>query len=348
MLFTPEEVNIRIQQDYAKLLRILPVDIRALLEPVIDDSEEVKIRFGRPLKIKHHGRWQKYDLIITQNHLTDLRSRIDHIRDDNRAGVDGTGHRISRIPSADGKGTDGFNIRIARFYVGVAELLRKCVEIDPSMLIMGLAGKGKSTLLRDYIRIVAEKFDANLTVVDTSNEVAGDGRTPHPGIGEADRYFVPVKAEQHKVMLEAIANNSAHILAIDEVQTRLEADTIKDLSVKASFIATTHGDSITEIINNKALEPLFFPQALFKWGLVVREIGVYDLYDLQQAVQEVQAGREPTVLETINAKIEEFKPEVAEEQTTTTLAPPPIYLQAEDVDPFGISEMTANHLYDKN
>lgn len=303
MLFTPEEVNKRIQEDYAKLLHILPFDIRHALQPVIDDAEEVKIRFGRPLKIKHHGKWHKYDLIIQQSHLTDFRSRLDHIRDDNRAGIDGTGHRISRIPSADGLGTDGFNIRIARFYVGVAEILRKCAEENPSMLIMGLAGKGKSTLLRDYIRIVAEQYDANLTVVDTSNEVAGDGRTPHPGIGEADRYFVPVKAEQHKVMLEAIANNSAHLVAIDEVQTNLEAQTIKDLSVKASFIATTHGDSITEILQNAALSPLFYPKALFKWGLVVRDIGLYDLYDLQDAATAVAEGREPVVLETIDARM---------------------------------------------
>ncbi|WP_135230571.1 hypothetical protein [Deinococcus fonticola] len=304
MLFTQAEIDKRIQQDYEKLLRILPFDIRNALKPEIDETEEVKIRFGRPLKIKHHGKWHTYpDLTIEQQHLTDFRARIDHIRDDNRAGIDGTGHRISRIPSADGKGTDGFNIRIARFYVGVAELLRKCVEIHPSMLIMGLAGKGKSTLLRDYIRICAEKYDANLTVVDTSNEVAGDGRTPHPGIGEADRYFVPVKAEQHKIMLEAIANNSAHLVAIDEVQTRLEAETIKDLSVKADFIATTHGDSITEIIKNKSLEPLFYPVALFKWGLVVKDIGVYELFDLQQAVKEVSEGQEPVPLETIDARM---------------------------------------------
>ena len=339
MLFTQEEVNQRIQADYEKLLRILPFEIREALKPVINDSEEVKIRFGRPLKIKHHGKWHRYDnLVIRQDHLTDLRSRIDHIRDDNRAGIDGTGHRISRIPSADGKGTDGFNIRIARFYVGVAELLRKCVETHPSMLIMGLAGKGKSTLLRDYIRIAAEKYDANLTVVDTSNEVAGDGRTPHPGIGEADRYFVPIKAEQHKIMLEAIANNSAHYVAIDEVQTRLEAETIRDLSVKASFIATTHGASITEIIQNASLEPLFHPVALFKWGLVVREIGLYDLYDLQQAVQDVNAGRVPEPIETISAGIEEPREP----------AGPADYLDVEEIDPFGLTIATTSSVFDKN
>ncbi|QLG13343.1 hypothetical protein HLB42_20675 (plasmid) [Deinococcus sp. D7000] len=345
MLFTPEEVGSRIQQDYARLLRILPADIRLIFEAVISDSEEAKMRFGRPLKIKHGGQWHTYpELVITQNHLTDLRSRIDHIRDDNRAGIDGTGHRISRIPSADGKGTDGFNIRVARFYVGVAELLRKCVEEGPSMLIMGMAGKGKSTLLRDYIRIAAEKYDANLTVVDTSNEIAGDGRTPHPGIGEADRYFVPVKAEQYKVMLEAIANNSAQIIAIDELQTRLEAETVRDLSVKASFIATTHGDNITQIIKNTALEPLFFPTPLFYWGLVVREIGVYDLYDLRQAVEDVRAGREPQPLETITARIEERGSEAASKPVSVR---PPVYLTAEEQDPFGVRE-TQLSAFDKN
>lgn len=198
------------------------------------------------------------------------------------------------------------------------------------MLIMGMAGKGKSTLLRDYIRIAAEKYDANLTVVDTSNEIAGDGRTPHPGIGEADRYFVPVKAEQYKVMLEAIANNSAQIIAIDELQTRLEAETVRDLSVKASFIATTHGDNITQIIKNTALEPLFFPTPLFYWGLVVREIGVYDLYDLRQAVEDVRAGREPQPLETITARIEERGSEAASKPVSVR---PPVYLTAEEQDP---------------
>ncbi|SMB77935.1 ATP-binding protein [Deinococcus hopiensis] len=260
MEFTREAVEARIQKDYQKLLAILPADIREVLQGVISDTEEVKLRFGREMKIKHHGTWHKYPhLVIGQSHLTDFRSRLDHIRDDNRTGIDGTGHRISRIPSADGRGTDGFNIRVARFYVGVGEVLRARLHEDPTMLIMGLAGKGKSTLLRDVTRIIAEKYDANVTIVDTSNEVAGDGRTPHPGIGEADRYFVPVKAKQHEVMLEAIANNSAHIIVIDEVQTKLEADTIRHLSAKGEFVATTHGDSITEIIENELLAALFHP-----------------------------------------------------------------------------------------
>jgi len=293
----------RIQADYERLLRILPTDIRNVLRPVIEEAEEAKLRYGRPLKIKHHGKWHKYDLVINQGHLTDFRSNFDSIRDDNRAGIDGTGHRISRIPSADGKGTDGFNVRIARFFEGVAEVLRPVLYEHPSALICGLAGKGKSTLLRDVSRIIAEKYDANVTIVDTSNEVAGDGRIPHPGIGEADRYFVPVKARQHEVMLEAIANNSAHIVIIDEVQTELEARTIHSLSAKAQFVATTHGDDLTEIIQNVPLAALFHPVPLFKWMLMIRDLGLYDLYDLQEAVRDVQEGRTPAPLQTFKARI---------------------------------------------
>lgn len=294
----------RIEEDYQALLRLLPSDIRVRLAEVIHDTEEVKLRYGRDLKIKHHGLWQTYPLTITQTHLTDLRSRLDHIRDDNRTGIDGTGHRISRLPGADGKGTDGFTIRVARFYTGIAEVLRPRLHQDPSMLIIGKAGKGKSTLLRDVTRIIAEKYDANTSVVDTSNEIAGDGRIPHPGIGEADRYFVPIKARQHEVLLEVIANNSAHIVILDEVQTGLEADTIAHLHAKAQFVATTHGDDLPEVITNGPLHSLFWPRPMFRWALVVRELGVYDLYDLVQAVQAVEVGAAPVCLESFCARIE--------------------------------------------
>lgn len=304
-----QEVIDRIQADYDRLLDILPTDIQAKLSPVIHEAEEVKLRFGRPLKIKHHDKWHTYpELIVNQGHLTEFRSNFDNIRDDNRAGIDGTGHRISRIPSADGKGTDGFNLRIARFYGGVAEVLREYLYDHPSMLICGLAGVGKSTTLRDIARIIAEKYDANTTIVDTSNEVAGDGRVPHSGIGEADRYFVPVKAKQHEVMLEAIANNSAHILIIDEVQTELEAVTVRNLSAKAMFTATTHGDDLVEVINNVPLTALFHPTPVFKWALMIPALGQFELYDLGEAVQAVHEGRKPEPLARFYSKISDLTP----------------------------------------
>ena len=302
-------VQDRVLADYERLLKILPTDVRQVLRAVIHEAEEVKMRFGLPLKIKHHGAWHKYpQIVVDQNHLTDFRSRFDAIRDDNRAGIDGTGHRISRIPNADGKGTDGFNVRIARFYSGLAARLRPYLHLHPSMLIMGLAGKGKSTILRDVASILGEKWDANVTIVDTSNEVAGDGRIPHPGIGECDRYFVPIKARQHEVMLEVIANNSCHILVIDEVQTKVEADTIRHLAAKAEFVATTHGDNLTEVFGNAPLGALFHPAPMFKWALHVREIGVYDLYDLVQAFSDVQTGRTPEPLESFDARVQAPKP----------------------------------------
>ncbi|MFD2610419.1 hypothetical protein ACFSR9_13370 [Deinococcus taklimakanensis] len=300
------DVQERIVQDYEKLLAILPFDIRDALRPVIAEAEEVKLRFGLPLKIKHHGTWHRYEhLVINQAHLSSLHSSLESpIRDDNRTGLNGTGHRISKVPGPDGKEIIGFNLRIARFYGGIAEVLRAVLHENPSILICGLAGKGKSTLLRDVIRVVAEKYDANVTVVDTSNEVAGDGKVPHPGIGEADRYFVPVKARQHEVMLEAVANNSAHIVAIDEIQRLSEAETIRDLSVKARFIGSTHGDDMEALIHNRSLAPLFHPVPVFAWALLIREIGVYDLYDLEQAVEDARQGRPVTPRASFTARIQ--------------------------------------------
>lgn len=297
-------VEERIRRDYQALLDVLPASIQRLLAPVVHEAEEVKMRYGRRLKIKHHGKWHSYDLIVDQDHLADLRTQIDHIRDDNRAGIDRTGHRVSRVPSADGLGTDGFNIRIARYFQGFAEWMRPYLHENPTVLIVGLAGKGKSTLLRELCRLLGEIFDANATLVDSSNEVGGDGRVPHEGIGEVDRYFVPIKAEQHKVMLEVVANNSAEIVIIDEVQTEAEAQTIRDLSAKAQFVATTHGDDPSEIIQNGPLAALFHPKPLFHWMLLVREIGVYELYRLKEVVEDVKAGRTPTPLKTFEARVQ--------------------------------------------
>lgn len=153
-------------------------------------------------------------------------------------------------------------------------------------------------------RVIAEKFDANVTIVDTSNEVAGDGRVPHPGIGEADRYFVPVKARQHEVMLEAIANNSGQIIIIDEVQTKLEADTIRHLQPKAQFVATTHGNDLAEIFKNEPLSALFSPAPMFRWLLLVRQIGVYDLYYMAKAWRKVQANSAPTPMASLSVHVQ--------------------------------------------
>ena len=302
-------VDDRVLADYERLLKMLPTDIRQALRPVIHEAEEVKMRFGLPLKIKHHGTWHKSpQIVVTQDHLTDFRSRFDEIRDDNRAGIDGTGHRISRVPSADGRGTDGFNVRIARFFGGIADPLRPYLHACPSMFIVGLAGKGKTTILRDVARILGQKWDANVSVVDTSNEAGGDGRVPHPGIGECDRYFVPIKARQNEVMLEVIANNSCHILIIDEVQTQLEADTIRHLAPKAEFVATTHGDDLAEVFGNVPLRALFHPVPMFKWALHVREIGRYDLYDMAEAFSDFQAERTPTPLASFDARVQVAEP----------------------------------------
>lgn len=293
ILVRQSTVVVNEREDYAKVLAFMHPDIRAKVEPEIDHTEEVKIRFGRPLKVKHHGRWHKYpELVITQDHLTDVNANVLGWRDDNRKGIDGTGHRLVRIPSADGRGTDGVNIRIARFITGIAEFLRPSLEESPSILIAGKAGTGKTTLLRDICRILGELWDANLVIVDSSNEVSGDGRVPHPAIGEADRLQVPMKAAQENVIYEAFRNNSGHVIALDEVTTEAEARTLRQAQFHSvEVVATTHGDDPLEVVGNLSLQALMRPKPVFTWLLVTVERGVYNLYKLADAVKAYDEGR---------------------------------------------------------
>ena len=71
-----------------------------------------------------------------------------------------------------------------------------------------------------------------MIVVDTSNEIGGDGDIPHPGIGKARRMHVKTPSRQHAVMIEGVENHMPEVIVIDEIGTEDDAEYSVRLAVR--------------------------------------------------------------------------------------------------------------------
>lgn len=284
-------------QDLEKLLSFLPRGIRAKVEPDISRIEEIKIRYGRKLWVLMDDVYRPHDYVIGLPDMSFLISKLGTFRDDNRRGIDGTGHRITRVMAADG--TDegspvGFTFRVGRYFEGIAEPLRRFIEESPSMLIVGEAGSGKTTLLRGTAKIAAEYYPMRTVIVDTSGDVAGDGKVPHEGIGDVDVMPVRSKAMQAVQIEEAVKNQNVRVLIVDEINRVAEAETIANgMKSGARLMGTTHGRNISRVLDNKNLAPLFFPEPVFYWFAVIERRGEVVMYRAAEALEAIRAGKEP-------------------------------------------------------
>ena len=177
-----------------------------LLEVVLDLGRRHEARFV-------HGEEELLSREVTE---ADIAHVIDHIGafgDDNRAGIERTLHRISAIRNRAGK-VVGLTCRIGRAVFGTIDIIRDIVEDGRSVLLLGRPGVGKTTMLREVARVQADDLRKRVIVVDTSNEIAGDGDIPHPGIGDARRMQVRTPTEQHAVMIEAVENHMPEVIEI--------------------------------------------------------------------------------------------------------------------------------------
>lgn len=182
--------------------------------------------------------------------------RIGEFGDDNRAGIERTLHRISALRNRKGK-VVGLTCRIGRAVLGSIALIRDIVDQGQSILILGRPGVGKTTLLREIARVLADEANKRVVVVDTSNEIAGDGDIPHPGIGRARRMQVARTAEQHAVMIEAVENHMPQVIIIDEIGTELEAAAARTIAERGvQLVATAHGNSLDNLLVNPTLSDL--------------------------------------------------------------------------------------------
>ncbi|MCV0402195.1 MAG: AAA family ATPase [Chloroflexi bacterium] len=220
-----------------------------LLEVVMDLGRKPQARFTT-------GEEDLLDREITE---ADIAHVIDHIGvfgDDNRAGIERTLHRISAIRNRAGK-VVGLTCRIGRAVFGTIDIIRDITEAGQSLLILGRPGVGKTTMLREVARVLADDLGKRVIVVDTSNEIAGDGDIPHPGIGDARRMQVRTPTEQHQVMIEAVENHMPEVIVIDEIGTELEAGAARTIAERGvQLVGTAHGNTLDNLMLNPTLSDL--------------------------------------------------------------------------------------------
>jgi stage III sporulation protein SpoIIIAA len=249
-----------IADDLEALLSSLPPEIVRKVNALPPDKDliEVVLDLGRPPEARFGGGGE-VELLPRDVSEEDINYVVDHIGtfgDDNRAGIERTLHRISAIRNRSGK-VVGLTCRIGRAVFGTIEIVADLVESGRSILIMGRPGIGKTTMLREAARVLADDLDKRVVVVDTSNEIAGDGDIPHPGIGRARRMQVPTPALQHAVMIEAVENHMPEVIVIDEIGTELEAAAARTIAERGvQLIGTAHGNNLDNLMLNPTLSDL--------------------------------------------------------------------------------------------
>jgi stage III sporulation protein SpoIIIAA len=245
--------------DLDALLSSLPPEIVAAVH-ALEDREaliEVVLDLGR----RPEARFPDSEVILLDREIVDadIAFVVEHIGsfgDDNRAGIERTLHRISAIRNRGGK-IVGLTCRIGRAVYGTIEIINDCVETGKSILIMGRPGIGKTTMLREAARVLADDMGKRVVVVDTSNEIAGDGDIPHPAIGKARRMQVRTPSMQHEVMIEAVENHMPQVIVIDEIGTELEAAAARTIAERGvQLIGTAHGNNLDNLMLNPTLSDL--------------------------------------------------------------------------------------------
>src|SRR6266496_2009448 len=242
------------------LLLTLPLYIQQSLDLGPDDKEdllEIIMDLGRLPEARYRGHERFLsDHEIMQEDINYVIARIGAFGEDNRAGIPRTLHRISAIRNRAGK-VIGLTCRVGRAVLGTIAIIRDLVEAGKSLLLLGKPGVGKTTMLRETARVVAEDLRKRVVIVDTSNEIAGDGDIPHPGIGRARRMQVPRPSEQHGVMIEAVENHMPEVIVIDEIGTELEAAAARTIAERGvQLVGTAHGNTLDNLMMNPTLSDL--------------------------------------------------------------------------------------------
>ncbi len=247
----------RITDNLDVLLSVLPANIRHAVEKA-DNSDkliEIVVDLGRVPT----ARFVEGEIVLSDKEIT--RAEIDHIVErigefdaDNRAGMERTLHRISAIRNRRGA-IVGLTCRVGRAVYGTVNIIQDIIESGKSVLILGRPGVGKTTLLREAARILAES--KRVVIVDTSNEIGGDGDVPHPAVGRARRMQVREPMLQHEVMIEAVENHNPEVIVIDEIGRELEALAARTIAERGvQLIGTAHGQTLDNLLLNPTLSDL--------------------------------------------------------------------------------------------
>jgi stage III sporulation protein SpoIIIAA len=246
-----------ITDDLDALMSVIPPEIAQAIRQVNDSSNflEVVLDLGRVPT----ARFLKGEVAVSEDEVTNanieyVSSRISKFDDDNRAGLERTLHRISAIRNRRGE-IVGLTCRVGRAVYGTTDIIKDLIESGKSLLILGRPGVGKTTMLREAARILADV--KRVVIVDTSNEIGGDGDVPHPAVGRARRMQVSKPSLQHEVMIEAVENHSPEVIVIDEIGRELEAIAARTIAERGvQLIGTAHGNSLENLLLNPTLSDL--------------------------------------------------------------------------------------------
>ncbi|HOW90986.1 MAG TPA: R3H domain-containing nucleic acid-binding protein [Anaerolineaceae bacterium] len=249
--------QIRITDDLHALMAVLPPQIIGALQKAnnSDNLLEIVLDLGRlPMARFVDGELQLSDLEVTRADIDLVVSHIGEFDADNRAGLERTLHRISAIRNRHGL-IVGLTCRVGRAVYGTIEIIQDLIESGKSLLLLGKPGIGKTTMLRESARILAES--KRVIIVDTSNEIGGDGDVPHPAVGKARRMQVATPSLQHEVMIEAVENHNPEVVIIDEIGRELEAMAARTIAERGvQLVATAHGRTLENLLLNPTLSDL--------------------------------------------------------------------------------------------
>ncbi len=250
---------LRVTDDLDALIDVLPARVAEAVRCRPNNFEllEIVLDLGRIPEARYPG--EEVVLSneeVTQEDIDFVVDRIGEFTSDNRAGIERTLHRISCIRNRKGR-IVGLTCRVGRAVFGTIRIIEDLVQDEKSVLLLGRPGVGKTTMLREVARYLADESNKRVVIVDTSNEIAGDGDIPHPAIGSARRMQVPAPELQHAVMIEAVENHMPEVIIIDEIGTDLEAAAARTIAERGvQLVATAHGNTLENLIMNPTLSDL--------------------------------------------------------------------------------------------
>jgi stage III sporulation protein SpoIIIAA len=244
--------------DFQLLVDILPEPLQAAVRALPPgEMLEVVMDLGRPPEARLVGRVARLsESPVTRKDLEHVVGQVGSVGEDNRAGIERTLHRVSAIRNRQGK-VVGLTLRVGRAIFGTIDMLKDLIGTGLNILLLGRPGVGKTTKLREVARVLADDLGKRVMVVDTSNEIGGDGDIPHPGIGAARRMQVSRPDKQHDVMIEAVENHMPEAIIVDEIGTSAEASAARTIAERGvQLVATAHGNTLENLVLNPTLSDL--------------------------------------------------------------------------------------------